>query len=231
MANLKIERCTESGGQFSVKGGAANTFEAAINPEGLSRNFGRRFTGTDEAEAKKCQAIGKASTVTKYTNPVPEKLSFSIVLDGTGAVPNAGDESVSDLVTRLRNVSYEFDGDEHEPPPCKVSWGQGLDVFYGRLTDLGVEYTLFKSDGTPLRARVKLDFIEAKTEAEESAEAKRKSPDMTHVIRVREGDTLPLLCQQVYKDVGKYLAVAKFNDLDNFRNLKPDTILRFPPMR
>jgi len=231
MIKLKLIRCLEVDGQIISANDPNYTFEVTINPENYSRTYGRRYSGTEEEGGKDKSAIGKSAAITKFSRPTPEKLSFSIVLDGTGVVPDAVGVKVADQVLQLRKTAYDFVGDEHEPAPVKIVWGAGLDEFYGRLTDLTVDYTLFKSDGTPLRAKIKLDFVQAMTEREESSLAKRKSPDMTHVIRVREGDTLPLLCQRVYKDDSKYLAVARLNDLDTFRDLKPNTLLRFPPMR
>lgn len=230
MVKLKLIRCLEVQGQIIPGNDPAYTFECSINPEQFTRTFGRRYTGTDEDECGDDQAIGKSATVTKFSKPTPEKLNFSIVLDGTGVVPGAP-TSVVDQVNQLRKTAYDFVGNQHEPAPVRVVWGKGLDIFYGRLTDLSVEYTLFQSDGTPLRAKIKLDFVQAMTEREESSLARRKSPDMTHLVRVREGDTLPLLCQRIYRDAGKYLAIARLNDLDGFRSLEPGTLLRFPPMR
>jgi nucleoid-associated protein YgaU len=47
---------------------------------------------------------------------------------------------------------------------------------------------------------------------------------------VRAGDTLPLLCYQVYEDPSYYLQVAKANNLSNFRKLEQGTELFFPPI-
>jgi nucleoid-associated protein YgaU len=51
------------------------------------------------------------------------------------------------------------------------------------------------------------------------------------MVEVRDGDTLPLLCQRVYNDCGRYLEVARANKLANFRDLQPGTWLRFPPLK
>jgi nucleoid-associated protein YgaU len=66
---------------------------------------------------------------------------------------------------------------------------------------------------------------------EEALRAQRSSPDMTHTVRVKAGDTLPLLCQRIYRDASKYLEIARLNDLDGFRALAPGSELQFPPMR
>ena len=63
---------------------------------------------------------------------------------------------------------------------------------------------------------------------EEALRAQRSSPDMTHIVRVRAGDTLPLLCQRIYRDASKYLEIARLNELDGFRALAPGSELQLP---
>ena len=153
------------------------------------------------------------------------------MLDGTGVVDAGRGTTVSDQIALLRDIAYEYKGDEHEPGPVELNWGDELKAFRARLSALDVTYTLFDPEGAPLRAKVKLDFVEALTPKEVAVEADNQSPDMTHLVRVVAGDTLPLLCQRIYKDASRYLEVAAHNDLDGFRALAPDTILRFPPIR
>lgn len=227
MAKLQITRCKMQTDQIVPKSGDANTFKATINPESYSHSYTIQYTGT---MAGKDTPLSTSGPVPKYAMADPEKVNFSLVVDGTGVVPDSK-ESVGDQLEKLRSIVYDYDGDEHEPTAVKIVWGAGLKEFFGRLTDMSVDYTLFAPDGTALRAKIKMSFIEARTAKQEALEAKRHSPDLTHVVRVRTGDTLPVLCHQIYKDASKYLEVAAFNDLDSFRDLEPDTLLRFPPMR
>ncbi|WP_187428041.1 hypothetical protein ROLI_001570 [Roseobacter fucihabitans] len=228
MAKLKIIRCKVNNDQIEAQSGDDNIFEATINPEKYTHKMGLKYSGTSQAGAG---AIGKSAAITKFASTEPEKLDFSITLDGTGVVASTRDTTVADQITKLRDIAYDYDGDTHEPNPVKVVWGEGLDAFFGRLTSLSVEYTLFHPDGAALRAKITLAFVEAITEAQEAREAGRNSPDMTHMVRVRQGDTLPLLCQQIYSDASRYLEVARLNNLDGFRTLVPNTLLRFPPVR
>lgn len=227
MKRLQIIRCSMEPKKITPKSGPANTFEATINPESYTHNYSIQYTGTKGASDA---ALNTSAPVPKYSMADPEKVGFSLVIDGTGVV-DASKEPVADQIDKLRSIVYDYDGDEHEPTAVKIVWGEGLKEFFGRLTDMAVEYTLFHPDGAPLRAKIKLNFIEARTAAQEALEAKRRSPDLTHVVHVKSGDTLPVLCQQIYKDPGKYLEIAAHNDLDNFRDLEPGTLLRFPPMR
>jgi hypothetical protein len=229
MAKLKIIRCKIHRAQIKEQKAASNTFEATINPENYSHKFGLSYSGTSSGGGDR--AVGKSSPIAKFANAEPEKIDFTIHLDGTGVLPKTKKSTVADQINKLRDIAYDYDGETHEPNPVKIIWGKGLGAFYGRLTSLSVDYTLFHPDGAALRAKIALSFVEAKTEAQEAREAGRSSPDLTHIVRVTQGDTLPLLCQKIYSDGSKYLEIARLNDLDSFRALVPNTLLRFPPMR
>ena len=56
------------------------------------------------------------------------------------------------------------------------------------------------------------------------------SPDMSHLIDVVDGDTLPHLCQEIWKDDSYYIHAAEYNNLNKFRNLKGTNKLIFPPI-
>ena len=128
----------------------------------------------------------------------------------------------------LKNVVYTYVGSKHEAPIVQLKWGSLL--FYGRVESLTFNYTLFKPSGLPLRAKVTLTLIEYQSSEEISKEAAQESPDLTHLIEVKAGDTLPLLCYQIYQDCTYYIDVAKINNLTNFRDLKPGIKLQFPPL-
>ncbi len=72
-------------------------------------------------------------------------------------------------------------------------------------------------------------FVTPKQELE--PEANRQSPDVTHIITIKHGDSLPALCYRVYNNTTYYLDVAQFNELTDFRNLKIGSRLIFPPLK
>jgi LysM repeat protein len=88
---------------------------------------------------------------------------------------------------------------------------------------------MFSPDGKPLRAKLSTSFIGFMKPKDQNA-ASRQSPDLTHIITVKSGDTLPLLCQKMYGDSSLYLQIAQTNGLVNFRYLIPGTELLFPPI-
>lgn len=220
-AILQISPCTVSQtGIINAQTGKA--FKAKINPAGYDQKFVMQYGG----DTGRRVVIGQAGQEVKFAAIVPGGLTLKeIVLDGTGVVSTT---PVKNQVANLKAVVHKFDGGTHEPPVVQVAWGTLL--FYGRVKDINVAYTLFKASGEPLRAKVTLTFVEFTPTPEMIKAAGMNSPDLTHLVEVRAGDTLPLLCEKVYSDGAYYLEIARMNGLTSFRELQPGMRLRFPPL-
>lgn len=228
MAKLTLTRCTVENGRTVEKRGRGDIFKAQVNPADYKHSHGISYSNTSPEQG---QPLGKSGVTTKFSAINAEKVSFSMVLDGTGVVADDQKRSVADQVKALKAICYTYSGKDHEPNVVKVSWGKGLTAFYGRMESMGIDYTLFRASGEALRAKVALSFVSFHTEIEEALKAQRSSPDLTHRVEVRAGDRLPLLCHQVYKDQTAYLKVAEENGLDGFRALRPGDVLEFRPLR
>ena len=216
-AKLKISPCDVNDGVATVNSDPA--FEAIINPSGYSHSSSILYAEN--------MALGPGGEK-KYSKSTPDKIEFKeLVLDGTGVVEGTS-MSVREQIARLRKVAYDYNGSEHEPPVVEVSWGPLL--FKARMEALKVDFTLFKPNGEPLRAKINLTFVAYKSTEEVFRSASLESPDLTHLVTVKAGDTLPLLCYQIYKNSAYYLDVARINNLSQFRQLTPGHVLRFPPL-
>jgi nucleoid-associated protein YgaU len=198
------------------------SFTTMINPADVKHVTGITYD--------KQKTLGEANGAPKFSAVADEKLSFSLVLDSTGVVPGLSPVPVPVKlqIKLLSKVVYDYVGTLHETPYTRLLWGTL--IFYGRLESMSTSYTLFKPSGEPLRAKVDLSFIGATTRKASGLMANRSSPDLTHRVTVREGDTLPLLCERIYGDPGWYLDVAAFNGLNDFRRLAPGRQLSFPPL-
>jgi len=233
-----------------TKKGKITGFEAMLNPTSLKLTHGINYSNCAD------RAMGSIAQEVKFVNYSEDTLTFDFLLDGTGAVKDVkplsalerlkntidpknmiaftglSDASstsiVTDKITALKKIIYEYEGKEHEPNIIDVHWGTLL--FTCRLEGMSIDYTLFSSDGAPLRAKIGLSFKGYSTTVEGHLKAKKSSPDLTHIIEVKVGDTLPLLCHKIYKDESYYLEVAKHNNLLSFRNLTPGQTLYFPPL-
>jgi Contractile injection system tube protein len=196
-----------------------------LNPSGYKQDWSIAYDSG--GHDKKPGVMGLTQAQPRYTRTKPQDINFDIVLDNTGVVPNSSD--VATQITALKALVYDYVGTNHEPNVVKLVWGNFS--FTGRLTKMSVQYTLFKPTGDPLRAKVNIAFTDYTSAAQEASEAGKSSPDLSHLVEVKAGDSLPLLCFRIYNDDAYYLEVAKANGITNFRNIKPGTMLNFPPLR
>ena len=195
-------------------------FTVMMNPESITWD---RSVAYNEKSA-----INNSKPELGYYKTNPDTLSFELILDGTGVV-DAANIDVADNIHRLSNIVFNYQGEIHRPNFVKIYWGKQLQ-FKGVLTHFNTAYTLFKSDGEPLRAKLKLTF-QAFTDAKTTAKQENKqSPDMTHLVDVIASDTLPNLSQRIYNSSDYYLQLAQVNGLDKFRQLQPNQQLTFPPI-
>lgn len=201
---------------------ADDSFEALINPETYTLDYKLKFSESGQGQ-------GTSGKQLKYEYTEPEEITFEFLFDNTGIIDGKPRDSITDDIKKLKQVLIEYKGDAHEPRHFKLVWGQNS-IFKGRVTEVSITYKMFKADGTPVRAVAKVKFKSSIEEQKRAAKENKKSPDLTHVRKVKLGDTLPLLCYQIYGDPRYYLDVAKRNDLGNFRFLTPDTDLVFPPI-
>lgn len=221
---LTISPCTiDSAGNINVDSFKDN-FEVMLNPSAYSHQHAISYNQK--------KSLGQLASESKFNAIEAETVSFDLVIDGTGVVnlPIAGKGSpdVKTQIEQLKDIVYAYVGDIHQPNHVRLLWGSL--IFFARLKSISVEYTLFKPSGEPLRAKVKLSFDGFMSKEEEALRANRSSPDLSHIIEVKAGDTLPLLCYRVYKDCSYYLQVSKVNNITNFREIKPGDKLHFPPL-
>ncbi len=212
-----------------------------VNPSSYTLNHVLHYTYQ--------QGQGFSGSEATYDQSEPTTLEFEFLFDGTGVVPppsEVGDIPlvgaiasalpipsdelvVTEEIDKFNRVVYDFAGEIHRPRQLLLIWGDFL-VFPCVLTSVSYRFTLFKPDGTPLRAIAACSFRESLSDAERERRDNPSSPDLTHLRQVKAGDTLPLMSHRLYGKPELYLEVARVNKLVNFRRLRLGTQLAFPPV-
>lgn len=214
---------------------ANGEFRALLNPE--------KYVFKYKVEQNKQQASGTSSSAPRYNRTPPEDLELEFIFDRTGVLVNygnpasSGDDQLSkdegvgiaDDVDQFKRVVFDYNGNEHRPNYLIITWGALL--FKGVLTEMDLTFKLFKSDGTPLRAKALAKFKGFIEDNLRVALENNSSPDLTHVRMVNEGDTLPLMTYRIYGDSKYYLEVARANKITNFRKLTVGQKIFFPPIK
>ena len=216
-------------------------FEAFINPTSFSMSYKTKYN-TEQAEGTSKASLG-------YVASPPSDLQLEFLFDGTGVVQeNSGNKLINTISEKLKKKSKseftkkavagqieafykatgELDGTIHKPYNVIIHWGDL--TFRGILSEFTIDYKLFDNEGKALRAIGKAKFSESISHELAAKEEKKESPDLTHKRTVKEGDTLPLMTEDIYGDSKYYLEVAKANSIINFRQLTPGQELYFPPL-
>lgn len=208
----------ESGGVAE----ADESFEALINPETYTQEYKIKYADSG-------QGHGTSGKQLKYESTEPVEMSFEFLFDNTGIIDGKPRDSIADDIKKFKEVLLEYKGESHEPRHCKLVWGKHS-IFKGRMTEVSITYKMFDSNGTPIRAVAKVKFKSSIEEQIRTLREGKQSPDLSHVRKVKLGDTLPQLCFTIYGDPKYYLQVAAVNGLGNFRQLSPGMNLRFPPI-
>ncbi|MCZ6774502.1 MAG: hypothetical protein O7G83_21305 [Proteobacteria bacterium] len=214
LKKLTIESYTDP----EYQGSPVSTFEVMFNPKSYAVKYAVEYD--DE------QGMGTTGLPQRFKQSKPSEFALEFILDGTGASSKKAE--VSKLVEDFLAVAYEYDGELHRPRYLKVAWGTLL--FNSVFKAANITYTLFKPDGSPLRAKVGATFFGFVEEKRRVAEERAQSPDLTQVHTVTSGETLPLLSFRYYGDQMHYLDVAEANGLTDFRSLNAGSRLVFPPL-
>ncbi|MEP1489571.1 MAG: hypothetical protein ABJL44_10870 [Algibacter sp.] len=199
---------------------SGDPYTLMINPNSIKWN--RKIQYNEQ------QPLDASTASQKYKSTPSDELSFEIIIDCTGIVDPKRIDMAKEIKT-LEDIVYTYNGDIHRPNYVKIQWGSDLS-FNSVLKTFNTSYTLFRPDGSPLRAKISLSFGEYVSPKKKSEEEKKNSPDITHLVEVVEGDTLPQLCYKVWNTPFHYVKVAQYNNLNKFRQLKGGRNLIFPPI-
>lgn len=198
---------------------AGPPFVAQFNPES--------FTVSNQAEYGPDQpADGDTGSEAKFKSLKPRTFGFDLLLDGTGADGKPKREVTAQI--QLFRLTTGFSGKIHRPHFLVITWGTFLATCV--LESWSINYKLFRSDGTPLRAVLSATFREHTDSKLGELTKNLSSPDIIHAHTVRGGEHLSLITHRIYKDPRYYLHVADANGLDNLRHLETGTNLQLPPV-
>ena len=218
MGKMKITAYTDDSFNSVYK----PALELPINPEKVKLGKGIRY-----AEDKQLGSLNGSNVYVRYQ---PETLSFECLLDMTNAMEDDGEKKpVHDMVDEIEARLYDYNTEGHRPSFVKVEYGDI--TFFGQLKTLETEYALFNKDGIPLRAELKVTLTGYCSQKEEKKHFSKRSPDVSRLVTLKEGQTLAALCDEIYDDPLLVGQVARFNNLNGYRSIPAGTQLLMPMLK
>jgi nucleoid-associated protein YgaU len=200
-----------------LEGSAKDTpIEVLFNPTEYTVEYSASFQETAPP--------GLSNPIIQFVNGNARVLSMDLVFDtytdgkGQNVLERTG--PFTDLLA--------IDEDLHAPPPVEFRWG--VFRFVAVVEKISQKLTMFRSDGTPVRATLSVTFKQYKSVADQLEDPRRNSSDKTR-RRVFEGhDTIWLLAAREYGEPRYWRLIARANDIDDPRRIEPGRVLVLPPL-
>ncbi len=164
----------------------------------------------------------------QYGGTNPMTLTLQLFFDDFASA--LGD--VTPKITTLLNWTKPTQS-SHDSGPCPplvaFRWGGNpqLDSFSGFLTNIVVNYTVFRRDGTPVQAKVDVT-IQGQDEQPSGQNPTSRAIDSRRVHTVLDGDSLQSIA---YRELGKaayWRSIAVLNGIDDPLRLRPGQTVIVP---
>ncbi len=183
--------------------------------------------------------VGVALPTAQFSGGQPRKLNLELMFDSTDSTLSVAD--VTAQLFKAMEVSASL-GSGHgrnsgRPPMITFSWGSTI-PFKAVADNLTVQYTLFRPDGTPIRALAKISLIQVERAMDKSSQhgaAKPQNPTTraqyglgSHTVK--DGDSLASIAYHHYRDPTRWRAIAEANGIDDPLHLKRGSVLSIPSL-
>ena len=184
-----------------------------------------RHQQNDRQNMPRRHAQGENEPEAFFAGSEGEDFEFDVIIDGTGS---GGSKREVLVDVEWLKTTTGFNGILHHPNYLLIVWGTFIRTAV--LQNMTVNNTMFRPDGSPLRAEVKLSFRKHVPKIQSLLESRLSSPDLTQQRIFRKGDRLDLLCNRHYRDHRYHIAVAEANGLTSFRFTEPGSEIVLPPI-
>ncbi|TFV77482.1 LysM peptidoglycan-binding domain-containing protein [Blastococcus sp. CT_GayMR19] len=209
------------GGSGKDLGGPRDRLEFQFNPKEFT--IAKSATWTSKP-ARGAQKAGPP----EFTGAGPGKLSVEMFFDASGTHDRTVVTAVEKLFACCVPTEESLKDKKASPPLVVLKWGTTRS-FPAYVTSVSAKYTLFDSDGTPIRATCSVSMEEmpgvtAKQNPTSGAVAARR------LHTVVAGDTLASVAFRQYGDPAMWRPLAAFNGIDDPLRVRPGATLLVPAL-
>lgn len=205
----------EGGGPGASRGTIAFQF----NPKEVT------IAKTAKWERKPAKGATKAGPP-EFTGSEPCKLTVEMFFDSGGGKGGPVVTTVDLLFSCCVPTEKSLSTKKPTPPLVVLQWGS-TSSFYAFVTSVSAKYTLFSSDGTPIRATCAVSMEEMPTDAPRQNPTSG-SQDVRRVHRTVAGDTLASVAYAEYGDPAQWRPLAAYNGIDDPLRVRTGMVLLLP---
>jgi hypothetical protein len=171
----------------------------------------------------------ESSTPPEFTGSNPTVIGMEIFFDAFEEPAGDVSREVDTLLTWTRPTPVSIARGLAQPPLLRFVWGMNpvLQGFQGYLKSVQARYTMFRRDGTPIRATATISLEEVTPEVlGQNPTSGAREGRRAHVLA--EGESLHSIAYREYGKAALWRGLAAFNDLDDPMRIPPGTELLIP---
>jgi len=191
------------------------------------------YTVSQDINYAKAAVPGLSQPLLQFVNGNVPTLDMELFLDTNETVQvngktiaSAGSD-VRALTQQITNLMV-IDPTTHAPPVVVFAWSSLS--FTCVLSRAAQKFVMFLPDGTPVRARLQVQFQGYADATSEAKEIKRQTADYSKSYTVAQGDTLSKIAGTVYGDPTLWRPIGMNNGLDDAINLTVGQQLLIPKL-
>jgi hypothetical protein len=179
------------------------------------------------------QAASDQFPTPQFTGSQPRELSLDLFFDDSE--DDTGDiRPVIGALFAMMEVTADKGAGRNKarPPYVTFAWGATY-TFKAAMKSLSVQYTMFRSDGVPIRATARVAMTQVEPAPTESGRMTRQNPTTTglaglrsHVMR--DGDSLQSIAWEYYGDPTEWRVLAEANGIDDPLSVPRGTLVSIP---
>ncbi len=208
-----------SSSESAVGGNLGNKVTFLFNP--------KEYTVEKSATWARAPEAGAAQTsIPQFMGSNPRVMTIEVFLDATYSATGSVQSDVDLLFSCCQPTMMSRLLGTPSPPFVIFGWGTTMG-FLAFMQSVRAEFTLFRSDGAPLRATCNLVLEEIPMNL-----AKQNPTSGGRVRRTRTtvaGDTLQAIAYREYGKPTMWRAIAEANDIEDPLRVPPGTTLLIPP--
>jgi hypothetical protein len=197
--------------------------EVMFNPTEYSLTTAAKVTRTDSPSTP--------GGTPQFTGTDAITLKLSLFLDAF----SEAEGDVTPKVTTLLGWTYPTKATAGQgptahpmPPQVGLEWGnKQLETYFGYITALTVTYTVFRMDGTPVRAKVDLS-IQGQSEKLAGTNPTSHAIDSRRARILTDGDTLHSLAYRELGNAASWRSIAELNAIDDPQRVRAGSSVLIP---
>lgn len=188
------------------------------------------YTISKSAQWTRPETSGSESTTNpQYSTSLPATVQMEAFFDAFEEPAGDVSKDVETLLQWTRPTPPSIAKGKPQPPLLAFQWGvsQVLTDFRGFLKSVNARYTMFRTDGTPIRATANITLEEV------PLDVRRQNPTSGSLLGrsshlLREGETLHSIAHAEYGQAAYWRGLAAFNDVEDPLRLQPGSTLLIP---